>query len=180
MSLNYAPLEEIEDNYYDESLMKRQQTDKFITDIQNFNNMHGIPLTGYEQYMEQYLHNDFMSPIEKERSLKPRTPKQTKKEQYTRKPELRELSNRVDRKKEVEHFTSDEHAELLEDLTEDSKCIRLIKHLSKCSKCRTLLQKKFPKTKQEKNKEEMLDVTIYILTGGFTLLMLDLLMKLKR
>lgn len=174
MSLGYAPLDEIKDPYYEQDFMKKHSNEKAMQDVTNFNNMHGIPLTGYENYMAQYLGSDFESPLQKEHSHN----QVSNREKYTRKPVLSEHSNKL---KKVEHFNSSHVDEdYLEDLTEDSKCIKLIKHLSKCKKCRNLLQKKFPKTTQQKDKEEILDVTIYILTGGFTLLLLDLLMKLKK
>ena len=51
-----------------------------------------------------------------------------------------------------------------------SECSTLLKHLSKCEKCRTFVQNKFaptPDDKEKKENDEYLDLAIYIVTGIF-------------
>ena len=66
---------------------------------------------------------------------------------------------------------------------EESECIRFLDHISKCEKCRNFIIKKFniqPENPEQKNREEMLDIAIYILTGVFVLFLLDSFMNLGK
>lgn len=70
-----------------------------------------------------------------------------------------------------------------ERFTNEDDCMRFLDHMSKCEKCREFVMKKFnlsPKTNEQKNREEMLDIAIYILTGVFVLFLLDSFMSLGR
>lgn len=67
--------------------------------------------------------------------------------------------------------------------TEESDCLRLLDHISKCKKCKEFIVKKFkltPETPEQKNREAMLDIAIYILTGVFILFLLDSFMSLGK
>lgn len=66
---------------------------------------------------------------------------------------------------------------------EDIECANFLNHIAKCEKCREFIIKKFnltPKTSADKNREEMLDIAIYILTGVFVLFLLDSFMSLGK
>jgi len=66
---------------------------------------------------------------------------------------------------------------------EDVECGRFLEHIAKCKKCREFIIKKFnltPKTSADKNREDMLDIAIYILTGVFVLFLLDSFMSLGK
>ena len=67
--------------------------------------------------------------------------------------------------------------------SEESECLRFLNHISKCEKCRKFIIKKFniqPENPEQKNREEMLDIAIYILTGVFVLFLLDSFMNLGK
>ena len=66
---------------------------------------------------------------------------------------------------------------------EDIECAKFLEHISKCKKCRDFIINKFdltPKDPASKNREEMLDIAIYILTGVFVLFLLDSFMSLGK
>ena len=67
--------------------------------------------------------------------------------------------------------------------TEESDCLKFLDHISKCEKCRNFIIKKFKltaETPERKNRQEMLDIAIYILTGVFVLFLLDSFMSLGK
>ena len=66
---------------------------------------------------------------------------------------------------------------------EDTDCLKFLDHISKCEKCREFIIKKFKLTEatpEQKNREYMLDIAIYILTGVFVLFLLDSFMNLGK
>ena len=91
--------------------------------------------------------------------------------------ELDKLTQSIDTKynKEPEHITIKED--------EETECLRFLSHISKCEKCRNFIIKKFniqSENPEQKNREEMLDIAIYILTGVFVLFLLDSFMNLGK
>jgi len=91
--------------------------------------------------------------------------------------ELDQLTQSIDKKYNKEP----EVIQIKED--EESECLRFLSHISKCEKCRNFIIKKFniqPENPEQKNREEMLDIAIYILTGVFVLFLLDSFMNLGK
>jgi formylmethanofuran dehydrogenase subunit E len=165
MSLNYASLTEI----YDKGQVKRRENDytKIVENLIQKNNRRN-------QKVSNNVKNIKYNDIEKQDYGLPNRQKYStypKVEKYTN--DYRVLDNsikKMESKKKNEYLNVDETEE----------CLRIFSHLSKCSKCREYIMKKFnvqEKTPEEKNKEEMLDILIYILTGVFVLFLLDSFMK---
>ena len=99
----------------------------------------------------------------------------SKVENYTN--ELDQLEKLIDNKYNKEPET----IQIKQD--EESECLRFLDHISKCEKCRNFIIKKFniqPENPEQKNREEMLDIAIYILTGVFVLFLLDSFMNLGK
>ena len=93
---------------------------------------------------------------------------------------LKDIETKIDR----EHNQPEPQKEYitLKD-TEESDCLKFLDHISKCEKCRNFIIKKFKltaETPEQKNREEMLDIAIYILTGVFVLFLLDSFMSLGK
>ena len=93
-----------------------------------------------------------------------------------------------DLEKKIENFENKKEEDTisidLDDLdNENEKCVKFLDHVSKCEKCRKFIMKKLnltTKTKEDKQKEEMLDIVIFILTGIFVLFLLDSFMNLGK
>ena len=110
---------------------------------------------------------------------------------YTTYQKVENFSNSLESDKilkSIETKIDNEHNQPKQDFitlknTEQSDCLKFLDHISKCEKCRDFIIKKFnltPETPEQKNREEMLDIAIYILTGVFVLFLLDSFMSLGK
>ena len=165
--MNYASLDEIYDtkslqtkkNNYNEVM--KNLTQKNVRDTkmraENTGEPKGISRSKYSRYSKIENFTDGAEP------------------NYTN--ELDQLTQSIDKKynQEPEHITVKE--------SEETECLRFLSHISKCEKCRNFIIKKFniqPESPEQKNREEMLDIAIYILTGVFVLFLLDSFMNLGK
>ena len=112
----------------------------------------------------------------------------------TRKSPMKEaFTNKVSKNDNVDNVNLDDLEKMIESynkpttrVTPSSKssCDDFLEHIKTCESCRAYVTEKFSvapeKTESEKNREEMLDIAIYILTGVFVLFLLDTFMNLGR
>ena len=106
---------------------------------------------------------------------------------YTKYPKIPKFTNEItgpELEKKIEKFENQPKKEKISiNLDDNDDCMKLLDHMSKCEKCREFIMKKmnlYPKTTEDKKREEMLDVAIYILTGVFVLFLLDSFMNLGK
>ena len=165
--MNYASLDEIYDtktlqvkkNNYNEimrNLTEKNSRDKRMTS-ENMGEPQGMSRSDYTTYSKVENFTDEIEPSYEN--------------------ELEQLTKSIDKKynKEPQHIIVKED--------EESECLRFLSHVSKCEKCRNFIIKKFniqPESPEQKNREEMLDIAIYILTGVFVLFLLDSFMNLGK
>ncbi len=67
--------------------------------------------------------------------------------------------------------------------TDSFDCQKMLAHVANCEKCRKFLMKKLkvsPQTQQDKEREDMLNLVIYAMTGIFILFLLDAFMSLGK
>lgn len=119
-------------------------------------------------------------------------PVPTSDSQFTTYKKVSDFSNRLDTEispkkleEKIERFESTPAKEIISIDIDDEEvgCLKFLDHISKCEKCREFIAKKFnltPKTTEDKKREDMLDVAIYILTGVFVLFLLDSFMNLGK
>ena len=94
---------------------------------------------------------------------------------------IKDIETKFDREYNQPEASRGEYITLKD--TEESDCLKFLDHISKCEKCRNFMMKKLkltPETPEQKNREEMLDIAIYILTGVFVLFLLDSFMSLGK
>lgn len=101
---------------------------------------------------------------------------------YTKYKPVNDFTNKYNNIKEiekkVENFENVEKKDTL-DFKNNSKnieCMEFLDHISKCEKCREFIMKKMnlrPINKEDKMRQDMLDIAIYVLSGIFILFLLD-------
>jgi len=165
--MNYASISEI----YDQPVLQQRQNSydyiiKNLVQTQKSEPSRNIPVpTGDSKYSTYKRVENFDNTVE-DKVLKDI---ETKIDTDYNKPEKKKY---ISIPEEPEHFSNSE-----------DECMRFLAHISKCEKCREFVMKKFgvaPKNQDQKNREEMLDIAIYILTGVFVLFLLDSFMSLGR
>jgi len=180
--MNYASLSEI----YDSPLLKEREN-KYNNIIKNLISSNqsenitrkntsiptGIQQTNYTNYQE------IGAPVGNQRA------------EYTTYQNVENFSNSLEGDKvlkEIEDKIDLEYNQPKQEYitmkdSEETDCLKFLDHISKCEKCRNFIIKKFkltPETPEQKNREAMLDIAIYILTGVFVLFLLDSFMSLGK
>lgn len=153
---SYANLEEV----YNPITLRNQanQYKKIINDISSFNSRG------------------------KERDYSFTTRRKPKKEAFTNKvgTELDQM-NLDDLEKMIDSYNKPEKKVTP---TSKSTCDNFLEHIKTCKSCRAYVMENFAsktvKSDSDKNREEMLDIAIYILTGVFILFLLDTFMGLGK
>lgn len=155
---SYASLEEV----YNPILLKKQQNkyNKIVSDISSFNKRSG----------------------RKDYSMTTRY--EPKKESFT---------NNIAKIDNVDNMNLDDLEKMIDSYSKPGKkvipssrlsCDNFLEHIKTCKSCRAYVMEKFSispeKTESEKNREEMLDIAIYILTGVFVLFLLDTFLNLGK
>ena len=155
---SYANLEDV----YNPVTLKRQENKykKIVSDISSFNRRSG---------QRDYSYSTRRSPM---------------KESFT---------NKVAKVDNVDNMNLDDLEKMIDSYSRPSKkvipssnssCDDFLEHIKTCKSCRAYVTEKFAvtpeKSESDKNREEMLDIAIYILTGVFVLFLLDSFMNLGR
>ena len=153
--VSYASLNEV----YNTNTIKKQQNkyNKILKDISSYNKR-----TGDIDYSFT-------------------TRQKPKKEAFTNKVENLDNMNLDDLEKMID--TYDKPQKKLSSTTRSS-CDNFLEHIKTCKSCKAYVMENFTsipkKSESDKNREEMLDIAIYILTGVFVLFLLDSFMNLGR
>ena len=114
-------------------------------------------------------------------------PSMSNKSKYTTYKEIENFENKYNIDKIDEIVDKIENTEKKDEIkinmNTDNSCLEFLDHISKCEKCRNFILKKMnlkSKTEEDMLKENMLDITIYILSGIFILFLLNSFINLGK
>ena len=161
---SYANLEDV----YNPETLKRQENQykKIVSDISSFNRRSGV---------KDYSYTTKRSPRKESFTDKVVPVNMTKVDEV-------DNMNLDDLEKMIDNHSRKQQKKVTP--TSKTSCDNFLEHIKTCKSCRAYVMEKFAvspeKSESDKNREEMLDIAIYILTGVFVLFLLDTFMNLGR
>lgn len=167
--MNYASLDEI---YNDNNKMQQQ-----INEQQQRQNSYDNIIKDLIYSQKEDSYSNIPEPISTSNN-------------FTTYQKVQNTSNKISPKKSaaklekrIENFEDSYKSKKIAIDIDNIPCDNMLEHILKCDKCRNIIIEEFQlnnKTIEDKKREDMLDVAIYVLTGVFVLFLLDSFMNLGK